>query len=451
MYDTNLTNSRDSAMAHRLRGWVRVPVVALLAGAAMAAVVTQGATAATLPGSFRGEAYGTNTTAVVGPIAVSLGKTAYLPCPCAGTNGVVKQNNITSLSAGGTLLNAGAVTSTVFARKTATNTAEVSNTSTIAGINLFNGLITATTIKAVASTNANASTIASNATGSQFVNLVIGGVPISANPTPGTTIALAGVGSVVLNKVTITGTNAKMRNIVVDMLTIEVAPGNVVGLPLGAKIVVAHATSGFVRNVLPAFVGGEAYAAAANATVGSVIQNKIGKAALVSIGCDGTGGVTKTNTVASVDASPVLKIGTGNTTAFGGIDGSGTIARTTATIENADLIKVPVLGALVRFTAIKVVAEDKFNGSLHTRSTAGTQFTGLKIAGLSLPINVAPNFRVNVPLFGYVIVNEQTIPAANKKGFMVVNGLKIVIETALLGLPVGSQIVVAHAEASAQR
>ena len=227
-----------------------------------------------------------------------MGKTAYLPCPCAGTNGVIKQNNITSLSAGGTLLNAGAVTSTVFARKTATNTAEVSNTSTIAGINLFNGLITATTIKAVANTNANATTITSNATGSQFVNLVIGGVPISANPTPGTTIALAGVGSVVLNKVTITGTNAKMRNIVVDMLTIEVAPGNVVGLPLGAKIVVAHATSGFVRNVLPAFVGGEAYAAAANATVGSVIQNKIGKAALVSIGCDGTGGVTKTNTVA---------------------------------------------------------------------------------------------------------------------------------------------------------
>ena len=112
---------------------------------------------------------------------------------------------------------------------------------------------------------------------------------------------------------------------------------------------------------------------------------------------------------------------------------------------------MPVLGALVHFTAIKVVAEDKYNGSLHTRSTAGTQFTGLKIAGLSLPINVAPNFRVNVPLFGYVIVNEQTIPAANKKGFMVVNGLKIVIETALLGLPVGSQIVVAHAEASAQR
>ena len=270
------------------------------------------------------------------------------------------------------------------------------------------------------------------------MNLVIGGNPISANPTPGTTIALAGVGSVVLNKVTITGNNAKSKNITVDMLTIEVAPGNLVGLPLGAKIVVAHATSGFVRNVLPAFVGGQAYAAAANSTVGSVIQNKIGKAALVTIGCDGTGGVTKTNNIEAINASPVLSIGTGVTTAFGGIDGSGTIARTTAKIENAGLIKVPVLGALVHFTAITVVAEDKYNGSLHTRSTAGTQFTGLKIAGVNLPINVAPNFRVDVPLFGYVIVNEQTIPAADKKGIMVVNGLKIVIETATAG-PSGRQ------------
>ena len=66
----------------------------------------------------------------------------------------------------------------------------------------------------------------------------------------------------------------------------------------------AHATSGFARNVLPAFVGGEAYAAAANTAVGSVIRNKIGKAALVTIGCDGTGGVTKTNNVAALSVEP---------------------------------------------------------------------------------------------------------------------------------------------------
>jgi hypothetical protein len=455
MHKMNYSGLRARSTAHRPHGWMRKPAAVLLAGLVMGAVtVSQGAAAATLPGSFRGEAFGTNATAVVGPIAASLGRTAYLPCPCQGTNGAIQQNNVTSLSAGlgGTVLTAGAVTSTVFARKTATNTVEVSNTSTIADINLLNGLITATTIKAVANTNANATQIASNATGSQFVNLVINGNPISANPAPGTTIALPGVGSVVLKKVIISGNNTKARNITVDMLTIEVGLANGFGLPVGAKIVVAHATSGFARNVLPAFVGGQAYAAAANAAVGSVIQNKIGKAALVTIGCDGTGGVTKTNNVEAVSVSPVLSIGTGVTTAFGGLDGSGTIARTTATIENAGLLTVPLVGALVRFTAITVVAEDRFNGSVHTRSTAGTQFAGLKIAGINLPVNVAPNFRVDIPLFGYVIVNEQKIPAAGKKGTMIVNGLKVVIDRLnTLGLPIGTQIVVAHAEATAQR
>jgi hypothetical protein len=433
-----------------------MPAAMLIAGlVAAAAMAPRDAAATTLPGSFRGEAYGTNATIVVGPIGAALGKTAYLPCPCQGTNGVTKQNNITSLSAGvgGAVLTADAVTSTVFALKTATSTAQVSNTSTIAGINLLNGLITATAIKAVANTNANATQITSNATGSMFENLVIGGNAIAANPTPGTTIALAGIGSVVLNKVTITGNNSKARHITVDMLTIEVGLANGLGLPLGTKIVVAHATSGFARNVLPAFVGGQAFAAAGNAAIGSVIQNKIGKAALVTIGCDGTNGETKTNSVAALDVGTALSIGAGSTTAFGGPDGTGTVARTTATVENTSLLKVPPLGLpLIKLTAINVVADDRYNGSIHTRSTAGTQFTGLKVAGISLPINVTPNFRVDIPLFGYVIVNEQKIPAAGKKGTMVVNGLRLVIDKVnVLGLAVGSEITIAHAEATAQR
>lgn len=79
------------------------------------------------------------------------------------------------------------------------------------------------------------------------------------------------------------------------------------------------------------------------------MSNKIGKAALVTIGCDGTGGDTKTNTVADLDVGTTLKIGTGDTTAFGGPNGSGTIARTTATVEDVSLLSLPVVGALVEF------------------------------------------------------------------------------------------------------
>ena len=427
----------------------------LIVVGSLAAAWSQPAAAATLLGSFRGDAYGTNSTVVVGPIAASLGKTALLPCPCQGTNGATLQNNITSLSVGpgGVILTAGAVTSTAYARKTTTNTAEVSNTSTIAGLNLLGGLITATAVKAVANVNATATQLNGNSTGSVFTNLVIAGTPISANPTPGTTISVPGVATVKLNNVVITGNHTKQRNVSVEMLTIQLLAGNSFGLPAGAKIVVAHATAGYVRNQLPNLVGGQAYAATANAAIGSVIQNRIGKAALVSIGCDGTSGKTVTNEIVDLNVDNLLSIGTGTTTASGGINGSGTIARTTAKIENASLLKIPPLGLpLIGFTAITAAVEDQFNGSIHTRSVAGTQFAGLKVAGINIPVNVAPNTRIDLLGFGYVILNEQVVPAANKKGIMKVNGLRLVInKTNILGIKVGSEIIVAHAEATAQR
>ena len=451
-FDTILSTTRPvihQSFRTTCRRIGRTAGIALL----LATAGTSAGTAASLPGTFKGEAYGTFATAVVGPIAATLGKTAFLPCPCQGTNGATQQTSVNGLSAGtgGKVLTANTVTSTVYGLKT-TTTAKTTTTSTISGLNLLDGMVTATTIKAVANSNATATDIAVDAKGSTFVNLVVAGVPIAANPAPGTRITLPGIGSVVLNQATKTGKSSKAKQITVEMLTVEVSVANSFGLPIGARIVVAHAVAGYTRSTLPFAVGGQAFAAAANATIGSSLQTKIGKAALVSIGCDGTDGVTRTGSISDLDVGSVLSIGAGNTTAFGGKDGAaGTVARTTATVEDTSLLELPVVGALVKLSAITVVAEDKYNGSVHTRSTSGTQFVGLKIAGISVPINVAPNFRIDLP-FGYVIINEQKIPAAAKKGVMSVNGLRIVITGVnVLGLPVGSQITVAHAEATAQR
>ena len=74
---------------------------ALLAVAALAWVAggTPGQ-AAELQGSFRGQAYGTYANAVAGPVAVELGRSAFQPCPCRGTNGQVLANQIDSLKSG---------------------------------------------------------------------------------------------------------------------------------------------------------------------------------------------------------------------------------------------------------------------------------------------------------------------------------------------------------------
>ncbi len=450
---TPIIDREPRPLAQRARrSWSRLFASGLVAAglAATAAGLAPGKAAAAAPqGAFRGEAYGTFATGVAGPVATTLGKSAYLPCPCQGTFGQTKLNNVTALAAGtlGNVLKADAVTSTVFARKTGT-AAEVTNTSTIAGLNLLGGLITATTVKSVASTTATATATSSNATGTTFVNLTINGREIAADVAPNSRVELPGIGTVVLNKRVVVGNGQPVQTIVVEALTVEVKTANSFGLPVGAKIVVAHAISGFSRTTVQTFVGGQAYAASANAAIGSVLRNQIGKAALVTIGCEGTGGKTLTNNVASLAVGTTLRTGTGVTTAFGGPNGGGsTIARTTARVESASL-----LNGLISFAAITAVAEDRFSGGLHTRSASGTQILGLRVLGLPVAATVAPNTRIDLPLLGFVIVNERIIPAASANGVTQVNGLRIVVNTAnSLGLPVGSEIIVAHADANARR
>ena len=56
--------------------------------------------AADLAGSFRGNAFATFANAEAGPVAAQLGRSAYQPCPCRGTNGEVLSNTINDLQAG---------------------------------------------------------------------------------------------------------------------------------------------------------------------------------------------------------------------------------------------------------------------------------------------------------------------------------------------------------------
>jgi hypothetical protein len=417
-----------------------------LCGVLTFAIGAGGLQAADLAGSFRGNAYATFANAAAGPVAAQLGRSAFQPCPCRGTNGRVLSNTVNALRAGenGKVLKADATLSTVFTQKTAT-TATIQDTSTITGLNLLNGLITATTVKAVANVAATASTISADPNGSTFASLKIGGNAISANVAANTVIALPGLGSVTLKKVRRSGGFTSLGRIVVQMIVVDITQSNSLGLPVGVQIVVASATSAFSRTQPAAVVGGQAYATLANAQIGSSLQNRIGKAAFVVMGCEGTGGETLSNNISSFNVGDVFTLGNGVSTAFGGPQNGGTVARTTATIEN-----VRLLGGLVTATTIKAVAQETFKNGARSRSTAGSGFVGLKVGALVVPINAPPNTELPLIGLGKVIINEQIIPISG--GRTQVNGLRIVINTAnLLGLPVGSQIIIAHAEASAAR
>lgn len=134
---------------------------------------------------------------------------------------------------------------------------------------------------------------------------------------------------------------------------------------------------------------------------------------------------------------------TATTTVWSTTSGSSATVRTTSTLHTGSLLE-----GRISFDRIAVVAEDRLNGSTHARSTTGTAFTGLRILGSALPARVAPNLKLVLPGLGYVVVHDRRMPAAAAGGKLKVNGLRVVIDTAnTLGLPIGTEITVAHADA----
>ena len=407
----------------------------------------QGEAATLLKGSFRGQAYATFANAEAGPVATQLGRSAFQPCPCRGTGGQTLSNTVDSVKAGdqGKTLTANGTLSTVFTEKTSSS-ARVMNTSTVTGLNAFDGAITADVIKAVANTSANATTINSTPTGSVFSNLKIAGQTFGADVAANTRVNLPGVGYVLLKSVKKDGNGQSLSKITVDMLTVVVTQTNDFDLPVGSRIVVAHAVSGFSRSEPTVIVGGQAYAATALTTTDD-IKNRVGKAAFVVIGCEGTNGKTRTNNVNTLDVGDLLSSGTGKTTAFGGPTTSGTVAKTTASVQNVNL-----LGSLIVADTVTAVAQDTFKNGERFSSAQGTQFAGLKVAGVAVSVPVPPNTRIDLAGVGYVIVNEQKLPAAGSTAKTQVNGLHVfVTQNNTFGLPVGTEIIVAHADSTAVR
>lgn len=95
------------------------------------------------------------------------------------------------------------------------------STSAVENVNVLNGLITAQTVIAVASSHLSGGTAASDAAGSTFTNLVVNGVQLAvgdAAVAPNSHVALPGVGYVVLNEQTAKGDGVQSSGITVNMI-----------------------------------------------------------------------------------------------------------------------------------------------------------------------------------------------------------------------------------------
>jgi hypothetical protein len=389
----------------------------LLTGLTLGGFLTLGAAAhaAPLPGVFKGDAYGSITTGVSGALGASLHKAAYKALQCGGTNGQTRQATHTGMSVGtnGDLLTTGPIVSTLFTEKTDI-AARMLNTSTVNGVSLFGGRVTASLVKAVAKVDGNAGKVVAVPTGSDLEGLTVEGVAVGSDPAPGSIWPLAGIGTLIANKVTITGAGRNTQIVRVDMLTVEVSETNEYNLPPGSRLIIGHAQGSFNRTVRETFIASQSW---------------VGHETLFKL--------------------PGIDIVSGTTTGAGGPEGAtGTFARGSSTARNGSL-----LGGRITFASITVAAEHKFNGSVHQRSTAGTQFTGLKIDGISYPSPARNALHILLPGYGVVHVNEQVVPGPASRARTKLNGLRVVItETPnALGLAAGTEMFVAHTEITATR
>lgn len=385
------------------------------AGAATSSATSVG------PVGYGADAYGSRAV-VLG--IVKSGATAVSALGCTSTAGLERANTLATLNVPD-LVNTGVLNTT--ASTTATPSASAS--ADVVNVNLLDGLITAQDVKSVSTTSEDATGFHVSAAGSQFLNLVIGGVPITGSPAPNTTISLLGVGKVVLNE-QITSIKNHQASFTVNQI-------HVYATALSTELVVSHASSSLKQSPPEAFMDGHAYATSARVLGGLLVS---GETAAVNVGCEGTDGKVRTNSVAGVTIPSILSSGTLTSTAQGTVTTTTVTSATTSTIQAINLLSGLITADLIsaHATAHDVSGTDTFSDS-------GSNLVNLTIGGNSYPASTPANTKLT--LGALTIWIHRVIHSSSN---IEVRMLEIVVNSATnpFGLAVNTDIRVAVAEAS---
>jgi hypothetical protein len=432
--------SRPEIAKNRFSSRVGLFGLALLG---MGALATPAVAAET--GVYFGHAVGTDVQGDVGPLSVSLAKTGFIFVPCVGTGGksIVARGDTIRVGVGSAAVAASAVRNTI--RTVDSPAASVMRTTArIEQLNMFGGLIRADAIVSASTTRATSRGLTTSALGTQFVNLIVAGQRIPLTVDPNTEIALPGLGTLILNRQEVTG-NDNRKQLVVQGLYLDVEVGNEFGLPVGARVILTHARSGFQRRVPEKQLTAAAYTLTGRLNAVGVVRNTVGTVGADVRDCTGTAGETITQAIAEIDLPPVGTIHAGETQLFGDVVGDVGIARATSKVGGVDL-----LGGLVQLGTLKAMAQERVRAGVKLEQTAKTTVAAVRILGLSLPINVPADTEIALPLIGTLTLNEQIVPAPASGRPTQVNGMRLRVTNGnLLGLPIGTNLVFAHAEALA--
>ena len=386
---------------------------------------------------FVADAYG--TYANVGHVIIA-GKTAVSSLGACGivSPPVHSENSVVSADAS-PLFTTGVIHTTADGTEPVAGTLQAMATADVLDASLLltqlGGVITADEVKAVSTTTHDNTGFHTSAAGSVLANLVVAGVPITVLPPPNTDIPLLGFGHVMLNE-QITNIRSTSASFTVNMIHVFITQANVLNIPIGAQIIVAHASSGLISGV-QGTLDGVAYGT--QATIAHLITS--GPSAKVTMGCLGTNGNLKMNEIAVVQVPPLFSVGEVVDTALGTVDSTSASGELTSTVQAVD-----VVSSLVTASLVKADAHALSTGGTFTFSDDGTMFVDLHVAGFpDIGDDVPANTRLHIAGLGTLWL-RRTIHTANSIEVRMIE--LIVTQTNIYGIDIGTDIRVAVAEAS---
>ncbi len=165
----------------------------------------------------------------------------------------------------------------------------------------------------------------------------------------------------------------------------------------------------------------------------------------VSTLCVEQTGISNSNSAADVILPPLASTGVIDTSVASASLGGGSSSSTAmAAVNNLSLLQ-----GLVTADAVQSVSSSISGPGGFSVSSTGTIFTNAKVLGLPILVNVKPNTHITLPGIGFVILNEQFSVVNANRATLTVNAIHIKVDEAnVLGLPVGTQLVVASAQSS---
>lgn len=371
-------------------------------------------------------------TRVVAGSALKSGPSAIAGIGCTSDAPLSRTNT----SAG--LTDATAVTSSSVATtaETKRNPLAATSTSTVHGVDLFGGIVTATMVRAVSTTIRTGSAFTVSQEGTMFEGLVVRGQKLQRNVAPNTREALPGVGYVVIDQVT-KKMSASSASLIVEAFHVVVTQSNGFGVTPNSNVLVGQAMSG-LNGPMSATLGGESYGSWVN-------RNKSvtsGPAIRQLMPCLGTNGKLLVDSAAQLERSGALTGGTARNTADGTVGPRTAVGTLTSTVQNVDL-----LAGVVAATHVIAVARVEKRGNRVLGSASGSGFGTLEILGVpEKSPNIPVDTKMAIPGLGTLYLHRVLRTARSIEVRMIE---LVVTQSNRYGLPIGSDIRIGVAVARA--